>query len=100
MTDDMFCAKCLSQLQEILSKTRLFGTGKYSKLGRTLYSNFDVMCPLDKPRLLNQFAKHGRCRHQAGHARLILQASPTESNQLSWPEKDIMQGHQEKISDA
>ena len=37
MTDGMFCAKCLSQYQEILSKTRLFGTGKYSKLGRTLY---------------------------------------------------------------
>ena len=38
MTDGMFCAKCLSQYQEILSKTRLFGTGKCSKLGRTLYS--------------------------------------------------------------
>ena len=37
MTDGMFCAKCLSQYQEILSKTRLFETGKYSKLGRTLY---------------------------------------------------------------
>ena len=37
MTDGMFCAKCLSQYQEILSKTRLFGTGKCSKLGRTLY---------------------------------------------------------------
>ena len=37
MTDGMFCAKCLSQYQEILSKTRLFGTGKYSKLGITLY---------------------------------------------------------------
>ena len=36
MTDCMFCAKYLSQYQEILSKTRLFGTGKYSKLGRTL----------------------------------------------------------------
>ena len=35
MTGGMFCAKCLSQYQEILSKTRLFGTGKYSKLGRT-----------------------------------------------------------------
>ena len=40
MTDGMFCAKCLSQYQEILSKTRLFGTGKYSKLGRTLYKSF------------------------------------------------------------
>ena len=38
MTDGMFCAKCLSQYQEILSKTRLFETGKYSKLGRTLYN--------------------------------------------------------------
>ena len=37
MTDGMFCAKCLSLYQEILSKTRLSGTGKYSKLGRTLY---------------------------------------------------------------
>ena len=37
MTDGVFCAKCLSQYQEILSKTRLFRTGKYSKLGRTLY---------------------------------------------------------------
>ena len=35
MTDGMFCAKCLSQYQEILSKTRLFGTRKYSKLGKT-----------------------------------------------------------------
>ena len=26
MTDGMFCAQCLSQYQEILSKTRLFGT--------------------------------------------------------------------------
>ena len=43
MTDGMFCAKCLSQYQGILSKTQLFEmfeTGKYSKLGRTLY-NFD-----------------------------------------------------------
>ena len=38
MTDGMFCVKCLSQYQEILSKTRLFGAGKYSKLGRTLVS--------------------------------------------------------------
>ena len=38
MTDGMFCAKCLSQYQEILSKTRLFGTGNCSKLDRTLYS--------------------------------------------------------------
>ena len=37
MTDGMLCANCLSQYQEILSKTRLFGTGKCSKLGRTLY---------------------------------------------------------------
>ena len=37
MIDGMFCAKCLSLYQEILSKTRLSGTGKYSKLGRTLY---------------------------------------------------------------
>ena len=37
MTDSVFRAKCLSQYQEILSKTRVFGTGKYSKLGRTLY---------------------------------------------------------------
>ena len=36
MTDGMFCAKCLSQHQEILSKTQLFETGKYSKLGTTL----------------------------------------------------------------
>ena len=42
MTDGMFCAKCLSQYQEILSKTRLFETGKYSKLGRTLYVIFDL----------------------------------------------------------
>ena len=35
--DGMFCANYLSQYQKILSKTRLFGTGKYSKLGRTLY---------------------------------------------------------------
>ena len=38
MTDGKFCAKCLSHHQEILEKTRLLGTGKYSKLGRTLYS--------------------------------------------------------------
>ena len=37
MTDCMFCANCLPQCQEILSKTRLIGTGKHSKLGRTLY---------------------------------------------------------------
>ena len=36
MTDGMFCVKCQTQYQEILSKTLLFGTGKYSKLGRTL----------------------------------------------------------------
>ena len=36
MTDGMFRAKCLSQYKEILSKTRLFGTGKNSKLGRTV----------------------------------------------------------------
>ena len=29
MTDGMFCVKYLSQYQEILSKARLFGTGKY-----------------------------------------------------------------------
>ena len=38
MTDGMFCAQCLSQYQEILSKTRLFGTRNCSKLGRSLYS--------------------------------------------------------------
>ena len=38
MTDGMFCANFLSQYQEILSKTRLFGTGIYSKQGRTLYT--------------------------------------------------------------
>ena len=38
MTDGRFCAKCMSQYQEILSKTPLFGIGKYSKLGRTLYT--------------------------------------------------------------
>ena len=37
MTDGMFCAQCLSQYQEILSKTRLFGTRNCSKLGRSLY---------------------------------------------------------------
>ena len=36
MTDSMFLAQCLSQYQEILSKTRLFGTRNYSKLGRSL----------------------------------------------------------------
>ena len=36
-TDGMFCAQCLSQYQEILSKTRLFGTRNCSKLGRSLY---------------------------------------------------------------
>ena len=41
MTDGMFCAQCLSQYQEILSKTRLFGTRNCSKLGRSLYHN----CP-------------------------------------------------------
>ena len=41
MTDGMFYAKCLSQYQEILSKMQLFGTGKYSKLGRTLYFDLD-----------------------------------------------------------
>ena len=40
MTDGKFCVKCLPQYQEILSMTRLFGTGKYSKLGRTLYGVF------------------------------------------------------------
>ena len=37
MTDGKFCAKYMSQYQEILSKMRLFGIGKYSKLGRALY---------------------------------------------------------------
>ena len=37
MTVGKFCAKCLSKYQEILSKTQVFGTGKYSTLGRTLY---------------------------------------------------------------
>ena len=40
MTGGMFCANRLSQYQEILSKTRMFETGKYSKLGRTLYHVF------------------------------------------------------------
>ena len=39
MTDGMFCAQCLSQYQEILSKTRLFGTRNCSKLGRSLYQD-------------------------------------------------------------
>ena len=50
MTDGMFCAKYLSQYQEILSKTQLFGTGKYSKLGRTLYIPF-VKKEIKKKRL-------------------------------------------------
>ena len=37
MTDGIFCGNCLSQYQEILSKARLFGTGKYSKLDRILH---------------------------------------------------------------
>ena len=37
MTDGKFCAQCLSQYQEILSKTQLFGTRNCSKLGRSLY---------------------------------------------------------------
>ena len=36
MTDGTFCAQCLSQCQEILSKTRLFGTRNCSKQGRSL----------------------------------------------------------------
>ena len=40
MTDGMFCAQCLSQYQEILSKTRLFGTRNCSKLGRSLYPDY------------------------------------------------------------
>ena len=42
MTDDMFCANCLSQYQEILSKMRFFGPGKYSKVGRTLFGQFTL----------------------------------------------------------
>ena len=37
MFGGMFCAQCLSRYQEILSKTRLFGTRNCSKLGRSLY---------------------------------------------------------------
>ena len=48
MTDGMFCAKCLSQYQEILSKTRLLGTGNCLKLGRTLY--FRGKCVADRHR--------------------------------------------------
>ena len=41
MTDGMLSAQCLSQYQEILSKTRLFGAGNCSKLGRSLYLIID-----------------------------------------------------------
>ena len=44
----MFCVKCLFQYQEIWSKTRLFGTGKYSKPGRTLYFHFIFLSPLSR----------------------------------------------------
>ena len=40
MTDGMFCARYLSQYQEIFPKTRLFGTRNCSKLGRSLYLCF------------------------------------------------------------
>ena len=42
MTDGMFCAHCLSQYQEILSKTQLFGSRNCSKLGRSLYGDLSV----------------------------------------------------------
>ena len=73
MTDGMFCTNCLSQYQEILSKTRLCGTGKYSKLGRTLYiaANNKYLKHLSRaPGLVDSvFAVHAESRGFDSHRR-------------------------------
>ena len=56
MTDGMFCAHCLSQYQEILSKTRLFGTRNCSKLGRSLYNQCNMIAKITRCENLVIFA--------------------------------------------